>query len=198
MIQESSKAIVLKSVFFKDNQKIITLFSEKLGLISALIKGYSSPMKSSLSELFCEAEYIFSKGNSDLRKYQDASILDLHLPLRGKLSYLKSASCLAQSLLSTQLPEKPSPHLYALFSSFLKQIPFFTSQETLLCCFYLKFLRHEGLYHKECEMPGLSIEDQSLLGKIAYLQSFEELKKEEVPPFLFSYIESFFFENFRA
>ena len=95
------------------------------------------------------------------------------------------------------MPEKASPHLYALFTSFLKQIPHFTAQEQLLSCFYLKFLRHEGFYHKECEMPNLSLEEQGLLAKIAYLQSFEELKKEEISPFLFTYIEDFFFQSFK-
>ena len=198
MLHESSKSIVLRSLFFKDNQKMITLFSERFGLISLVMKGCSAPLKTSLSEPFCEAEFFFTKGSSDLRKYQDGAIIDLHLSLRNKLCYLKTASTMTKAFLSSQMPEKPSPHLYALFSSFLKQIPGFAFQETLLACFYLKFLRHEGLYHEKCKLPSLSLEDTKTLAKIAYLQSFEALKKEEIPLVLFTYVETFFFQNVKS
>jgi DNA repair protein RecO (recombination protein O) len=197
MSHESSKALVLRSLFFKDNQKILTLFSESFGLISLVMKGCSAPFKGSLSQPFCEAEFFFTKGSSDLRKYQDGSIIDLHLPLRNKLSYLKTASSMIKAVLTSQLPEKHSPHLYALISSFLKQVPLFSFQETLLACFYLKFLRHEGLYHKDCTLPSISLEEQQILAKLAYLQSFDELKKEEIPPFLFTYVETFFFDQIK-
>jgi DNA repair protein RecO (recombination protein O) len=198
MSHESSKALVLRSLFFKDNQKILTLFSERFGLISLVMKGCSAPLKGSLSEPFCEAEFFFTKGSSDLRKYHDGSIIDLHLPLRNKLSYLKTASAMTKAVLTSQLPEKHSPHLYALLSSFLKQVPHFPFQETLLACFYLKFLRHEGLYHKECTLPSISLEEQQTLAKLAYLQSFDELKKEEVSLFLFTYVETFFSDQLKS
>lgn len=195
MIQESSKAIVLRSLFFKDNQKIVTLFSERFGIISLLMKGVSHPPKNSLSEPFCEAEYFFSKGTSDLRKYQDASILDLHLHLRSRLPYLKTASSMVKALLSTQLPEKASPALYLVFASFLKQIPLFPCQEPLLSCFYLKFLKHEGLYHESEPLPGANKEENALLSKLVCLQSFEALRREKIPLSLASRVESFFLQR---
>ena len=197
MQHEFSKAIVLRSLFLKDKQKMLSLFSERFGLISLVIKGCSSPIKGTLSEPFCEAEFFFTKGNSDIRKYQYGSIIDLHLSLRNKLIYLKTASSMTNAFLTFQLPEKASPHLYALLTSFLKQIPQFLFQDTLLACFYLKFLRHEGLYHKECELASLSLSSQKNLAKIAYLQSFDELKKEEISPSLFRYVETLFFKTLK-
>jgi DNA repair protein RecO len=197
MQHETSKSIVLRSVFLKDKQKILSLFTERFGLISLIIKGCSSPIKGSLSEPFCEAEFSFTKSTSDIRRYQDASIIDLHLGLRNKLSYLKTASSMGKAILTSQLPDKASPHLYALLSTFLKQIPLFLFQETLLTCFYLKFLRHEGFYHKESRLPKLSNQDHLILQNIAYLQSFDKLKREEVSSSLFNYVESFFFEHLR-
>ena len=197
MQHEISKSIVLRSAFLKDKQKILSLFSERFGLISLIIKGCSSPIKGSLSEPYCEAEFSFTKGSSDIRKYHDGSIIDLHLALRNKLSHLKTASAMGKAILTSQLPEKASPHLYALLSTFLKQVPLFLFQETLLTCFYLKFLRHEGLYHRECTLPNLSSEDHLVLSNIAYLQSFDKLKRKEVPPFLFSYVETLFFKHLK-
>lgn len=194
MQQEHSKAIVLRSIPFKDNQKILSLFSEHFGLISLLVKGISpkKPSTNSLCELFCEAEFIFSRGNSDLKKFQDGSLLNLHLPLRNKLSYLKTASSMTHALLKSQMPETPAPHLYALLSSFLKQIPSFESQETLLGCFYLKLLKHEGTYHKESFPTSIATKERELLSALSCIQSFKELKELSLSTSLFSHLESSF------
>lgn len=192
-----SKAIVLRSFFFKDKQKILTLFSERFGLISMVLKGVSSKKPSilSLSESFSEGEYVFSKDHSNLFKFQDGSLLNLHLPLRNKLCFLKTASCMSTALLKSQMPEKAAPLLYALFSSFLKQIPSFSSQETLLGCFYLKLLKHEGLYHSEYEEFPLNSEEQQMLLKITSLPNFLLLKELTLPSPLFLFIENLFFQK---
>ena len=147
----SSKAIVLRSAYLKEQQKILTLFSEQFGVISLVIQKRAKQAHC-LSEPFCEGEFFFWPGSSDLKKYHDGSILDLHLGLRNQLGYLKTASAMAKAISTSQMPEKASLPIYALFSSFLKQIPRFPLQETLLTCFYLKILRYEGLYHKDCEI----------------------------------------------
>lgn len=191
---QSSKAIVLRSLFLKDQQKILTLFSEQFGVISLALQKRTKQAQC-LSEPFCEGEFCFWQGSSDLKKYHDGSILDLHLGLRSQLSYLKSASAMAKAIYLSQMPEKASLPIYALFSAFLKQIPKFSNQETLLTCYYLKILRHEGLYHKDCEFLEISKQDKEVLDKIAYVQSFDALKKEDVPLHLFSYAENFLFSH---
>lgn len=188
----SSKAIVLRSLFLKEQQKILTLFSEQFGVIS-LVMPKRAKQAHCLSEPFCEGEFFFWPSSSDLKKYHDGSIVDLHLGLRNQLSYLKTASAMTKAISQSQIPEKASFPIYTLFSSFLKQIPRFSLQETLLTCFYLKILRHEGLYHKDCEFSEISKQDKDLLDKVAYLQNFDALKKENVSPLLFSYVENFFF-----
>jgi DNA repair protein RecO len=190
----SSKAIVLRSLALKEQQKILTLFSEQFGIISLVIKTRAK-QSHCLTEPFCEGEFFFWPGSTDLKKYHEGSILDLHLGLRNQLSYLKTASSMGKAILSSQIPEKASLPIYALFSSFLKQIPRFSSQETLLGCFYLKILRHEGLYHKDCEFSEISQEDKATLDKVAYLQNFDALKEEKVSDSLFSYIEKLFCQH---
>ncbi|MBX9923348.1 MAG: DNA repair protein RecO [Rhabdochlamydiaceae bacterium] len=190
----SSKAIVLRSAYLKEQQKILTLFSEQFGVISLVIQKRAKQAHC-LSEPFCEGEFFFWPGSSDLKKYHDGSILDLHLGLRNQLGYLKTASAMAKAISTSQMPEKASLPIYALFSSFLKQIPRFPLQETLLTCFYLKILRYEGLYHKDCEFSDISKQNKELLDKIAYAQNFDALKEDCIPPILFSYVEKFFFEH---
>ena len=190
-----SKGIVLRSSIFKDRQRILQLYTEKFGLVSAVIKGISSQKVASplFCDLFCEAEFVLVAGKSDLKKFQEASLLDLHLALRTNLSYLKTASSMTSAILRWQLPESASFDLYHLLSSFLKQIPLFSSQETLLGCFYLKLLKHEGLFHPECFPVGLK--EKERLFQLSSMQSFSELKKFSLINDIFSQIESVFLEE---
>ncbi len=194
---QSTKAIVIKATPFQDNQKILSIFSEELGLASIIIKGLSSKasQKISLSTPLCEAEFFFSKGRSDLLVFQEGSILNLHLPLRAKLSYLETAFSLCNILMPLQMPGKPSPHLYALLSSFLKQIPQFLCPKILISCFKLKILFHEGLYHPQEQEDTLSTLEKSTLEKIALSRNFSILKEIDLPEELFLKLENLFIER---
>lgn len=198
----SMKAIVLRSLLFKDNQKILTLFSDVSGVTSMILKGLTSKKSCTIafSQPFCEAEFLFSKGHSELLRFHEGSILDLHLSLRNSLSFLKTASSMINAIIRSQLPGKPSPELYALLSSFLKQVPLFVSQETLLGCFYLKILKHEGSYHplapEEENEPAFSeIEKQTLI-EMMTLHSFLKLgNQEKISLEFLGKIESLFFKR---
>ncbi len=198
----SVKAIVLRALPFKDNQKILTLFSDSLGVTSMILKGLTSKKNCTLtfSQPFCEAEFLFSKGNSELLKFQDGSILDLHLPLRSSLNFLKTASSMVNAILRSQLPGKPSPELYSLLSSFLKQVPLFSFQETLLSCFYLKVLKHEGSYHplapEEENEPSFSEIEKPALVELMTLHSFLKLRDMgKISTELAKKIEGLFFKR---
>jgi DNA repair protein RecO len=197
MQQDHSKAIVLRSFPFKDRQKIVTLFSEKFGIISLVVKGISckKPSTNALCEPFAESEFFFTKKSSTLFRYEEGHLIDLHLALRASLCFLKTASAMSQALLKSQMPEQAAPELYTLFSSFLKQIPSFSSQETLLGCFYLKLLKHEGLHHAKVNIPSLSPEEQMQLSNLTLAQSFLRLKEHPLTPSLFSELEHFFLQK---
>ncbi len=177
----TTRAIVLRSVPFKDNQKILTLFSKQLGILSMILKGLS-PKKSfllSFGEVFCEAEFTFTKKRSDLVIFTEGTILSLHLPLREALSHLQIATALTQAILRSQLPGKPDPELYALLSCFLKQIPLFSQPAPLLACFYLKFLMQEGIFDPKTDLTGtFSQEETHSLIEISLIQQFSMLKQK--------------------
>ncbi|MES2198563.1 MAG: DNA repair protein RecO [Chlamydiota bacterium] len=174
-------AIILRSIPFKDHQKIVTAFSKELGMISMIIKGLSSKklFKLPFCESFCEVELVLSKKNGDLYTFHEGSIIDLHLPLRDNLRHLYTASSMTRAILDSQLPEKPAPLLYSLFSICLHQIPTFLCQNTLLACFYLKILKHEGVFSLLSEDPetkALSEEERNNLTEISDTQNFSILK----------------------
>jgi DNA repair protein RecO (recombination protein O) len=146
MHEERTQGIVLRSLEYKDSQRIITAFTP-IGLISLVVKGITQRniQLLTLTGAFCEGEFLFKRGRSDLLSFLDGSVLDCHLFLRERLASLQTAGNLAQVILSSQLDGKSSFDLYQLFRFYLKQIPSFESPACLLSSFQLKLLAHEGL-----------------------------------------------------
>lgn len=184
MQHKTTSAIILRSIPFKDHQKIVTAFSKELGLISIIVKGLSSKkfFKLAFCESFCEAELVISKNRGDLFTLNDGSILDLHLPLRQELRYLYTASSMTKAILDSQLPEKPSSLLYTLLSMCLHQIPTFPCLNTLLACFYLKTLKNEGVFpffSEETLLKTLSDNEKKHFIDISNMQNFSILRTKE-------------------
>lgn len=146
MHEERTQGIVLRSLDYKDSQRIITIFTS-IGLIRLIVKRITSRNTHllNLTTPFCEGEFLFKRGRSDLLSFLDGSVLDSHLELRKRLSSLETAGSLAQMILSSQLDGKFSYDLYQLFRFYLKQIPSFESPTSLAASFQLKLLAHEGL-----------------------------------------------------
>src|SRR5579872_5211940 len=158
MTEEKTEGIVLRCMPFKENARILTLITLHSGLINIIVKKISrrTPHLLSLTTPFSQGEFFYTKRNSDLFQFQEGSLIEEHLFLRNKLSFLKTAGQMAQALLQGQLPGKPAPLLYALFSSYLKQIPSFDDPEILLGSFYLKILKYEGLIADTQPFPTFS------------------------------------------
>ncbi len=147
MNEEKTEGIVLRSLEYKDSQRIVSVFTPYAGMISVLIKGISSrnlPLLS-LCNPFSRVEFLIKRKNSELLTFVDGSLLDSNLPLRQAFSSLAIAGQMAQSILTSQLAGKSSADTYFLFRSYLKQIPTFQAPEILLASFQLKFLTAEGL-----------------------------------------------------
>ena len=147
MKEEKTEGIVLRTLEYKECQRIVTVFTPYAGMISVIVKGIS-PRKISLLSLcspFSEVEFLVKRGRSELLFFVDGSVLDAHLQLRLALPSLDSAGQMAQAILASQLSGKPAYEIYYLFRSYLKQIPTFESPTVLLASFQLKLLTLEGL-----------------------------------------------------
>ena len=153
-MEEKHEGLVLRSIDYKEREKIITLFTPTRGIISLFVKGISRKKNHllTLTSPFTQGEYHFRIGNSDLYSFQDGTPLNAHLFLREKLSYLTAATQFIQALLTTQLPGKPAPFLYQLVLFYLNALPKFTDPIALISSYLLKVLKHEGvlsLAHRE-------------------------------------------------
>lgn len=146
MQEERTQGVVLRSLEYRDRERIITVFTP-FGLLSLIVKaiGRRSSHLLTLTTLFCEAEFLFKKGRSDLYSFIDGGVIDAHLLLRAQLPFLQTAGALAKTILSSQLKGKASLTLYQLFRCYLKQIPSFATPTSLIASFQLKLLSHEGL-----------------------------------------------------
>ena len=173
---EKTEGIVLKSVVYQEDARILSLFTKDLGMISLMVKVVSprSLQKMAAASPFCQAEFVYLKGQSEMLHYRDSTLLEEHLFLRNSLSSLQTAGSLAVALLKSQMPGKSAPALYHLFNAYLKQIPAFTHPPVLISSFYLKVLSHEGVLHLQ-DLTA-TFQEQELLKEILLIRSFEKLK----------------------
>ena len=144
---EKTEGITLKSIEFREYQRIITVMTKDLGIISLIVSRLGSKnyrLINLTSPLTC-GEFVFKQRKSDLWRFLDGSILQTHAPIRQELSKLNAAQAMLKRILDTQLPHKPAPALYLLLKSFLGRLQTTPVPDVLLTAFILKLLRHEGL-----------------------------------------------------
>jgi DNA repair protein RecO (recombination protein O) len=200
MKEEKSEGIVLRSLDFKERQKIITVFTLESGVISLIFKSAAGSFVP-LTTPFCHAEFIYTKGRGDLFRFQDGSLIDPHLKLRQGLRHLNAAGELTNLIYTSQLPGAPSPVLYSLFLSFFKQIPSFEDPTALILSFRLKMLKVEGRLaltshcshcskaalilqkgeslcpaHAPSHLHRFSPDHWEILHKLAHARNFDELR----------------------
>ncbi len=156
----NQEGIVLRTMEYKERERILHLYTPHSGLISLIVKRLSRKQGHllALSTPFCHGDYHYTIGRSSLYRFTDGSVIQTHCHLRDDLSYLETAGAIAHALLVSQLPGKPAPALFQLALTYLKQIPLAQNQQALKASFLLKLLKHEGLlstwpHCSQCERP---------------------------------------------
>lgn len=198
-----SEGIALKSVDFRENKRIVTIFTADHGLITVFMASIKTPQRLNLSSPLTRADWQLKPGRNDLWKFLDASILDLHMPIRQDLNRLQTARYLLSQILETQMPHKPAPALYALLRAFLNRLKTTPNPSALRLAFHLKLLLHEGLlsldpscatchanpanhfqtglfYCPSCKPPrsaGLTSDQHEILHNLAITRSFQDLEQ---------------------
>jgi len=172
-MEERIAGIVLKASSYLENRRIATLFSKEKGVISVLIPRADRRLE--LASPFCEGEFVIKPGRADLFRLYDGSVLDPHFFLRSSLTDLRIAGELARAILKSQLPGKPAPKLYTLFSLSLKKIP--ESGPSIVPLFFLKLALHEGCISQGSRdsFPVAVTEDEwTVLKRIMSCRSFRD------------------------
>lgn len=222
LLNEKDEGIVLKSIDYKDQQKIITLFTQSRGLVSLIVKGINRKKTHllTLTSPLTQAEYHFSIRRSDLYTFQDGSPLNTHHQLRENLDHLQTAVSFAEALLSSQFPGKPAPALYQLLLVYLKHLPSFSDPSPLKASFLLKLMKHDGhlsitTHCSHCDAPPthfsmgeslcrthapayatrLTEEQWAILSGLSEARSIPQIQGIKLEPELIGKIEKFFREK---
>src|SRR3990167_10642545 len=101
MTLEKTTAITLKTIPYKENSKILKLFSKDHGIISVIINNLSSKKNNffKLASVFTISEIDLKKSSSEIFNVKDCDILDENLFLRSNLQYIKTASYMINAIL---------------------------------------------------------------------------------------------------
>lgn len=146
-IQE--EALVLKNAPFEEGAFLIDLFCEHTGLVKLFVKG-ARPALEPFTKIAC----VLQKGRGELYYLKEFSVLE-RLPKERTPAILEVSYRLYEALLGASRDEK----LYALYKAFLENLHLAHKPRNLLASFYLKILRHEGLFTSERESDACVFAD---------------------------------------
>ena len=113
-------AIVIKSTKIKERDRLLTLFSPSLGIISAVSYGVRKSIRSIRAPLYTEGTFSLEKGRSGMT-LKDIDVISTHDRLLEDLD-LSQAAMLFSDLILTSRSEEPE--LYSLYSSALDALEY--------------------------------------------------------------------------
>jgi DNA repair protein RecO (recombination protein O) len=164
---QEREGIVLKTVPYQDNKRIISVFTD-VGILQLIVTLSSSNTHLlSLTTPLSHALFLYQERPSQLHLFKEGSLLSSHLAYQTSYEHLETAMILIQTILSSQFPGKSAPLLYQLLHIYLKNLPHATQPKVLASSFMLKTLRHEGLLaiHLLCghcqKMPSQALKEGS-------------------------------------
>jgi DNA repair protein RecO (recombination protein O) len=191
MMEERAEGIVLRSLDYKERERIITVLTKEMGIISLIAKRMTQGRSHlvALTTPFTHAEFLFRKGRSELMPLIDGTLLSEHRELRSSYASLQSAGQLLQMILLSQFPGKPAPALYALLLAYLGHLPTSKNRAGLASSFFLKLLKHEGLF--PIENPGFSPTEWETVQILVATTSFAKLRELPVAEPLCAKIQKF-------
>jgi len=184
------KAIVLREAQFRENDKMLTCFSDKFGKISVSVRG-AKKMGSkftAVAQLFCYSDMELYCGKGGIYTLKDAQLIESFYGLRDDLDRLTVAGKilkLAARVTQEQLEDEESLRLLLNSLFFLSRGGI--SEELIYCIYRMRLVAIQGYYPESafkfagteqaavhiCEAPmeklfGFSVSDEVLgeLGRV--------------------------------
>lgn len=145
-----TKGIVLRRTNLGEADRILTILTEKYGLIRAVAKGVRKTLSHLAGHLepFCVADFLIAEGRN-LDIIAGADVKKCHLTLRGNLESTQTAFYLAE-IIDRMLPEREKhPEIFELLDETLEHLNS-APGKLLISYFELNFLASIG-YHPELE-----------------------------------------------
>lgn len=165
MRQTANTAIVLRYANYRDNDRMLTLFSPTRGRMEALSRGCRRPRSPllSASELFALGEFdLYEKGNH--LTVVSAVLTETFYPLRRDFDRLACGAYLLEMAEAAIQPGVPDQELFMLLLHTLSRLTFSEQEwQPLLSGFLLHYAACEGFRPQltHCVHCGRMMEEQS-------------------------------------
>ena len=165
-MENKVNAIVVRCVDYKDNDKMLTLYSLEKGLIGAGIKGVkkATAKLAFAAQPFCFAEYVLSV-NGDRNTVVGATEIESFYKLRLNLHTYYCASTICEFVLKCAQENFADEKLFVLTVNAIKQLNFGEKNaKRILCEFLFKALEllGYGIDCRGCAVCGKSCKEGEL------------------------------------
>lgn len=141
------EAIVLKAFRFGDYDAIVWLFTAHAGMIKLLVKGgYRKNQVPAVLDPMTQIEVVYREKRGELFAFIEAKVLSNFYSIRRSWDHLLTAGKILLFIQETQDFYKPSYPLYQLLIVYLNYLGTTDNVKSVLCSFYFKVLRYEGLF----------------------------------------------------
>jgi len=122
---QKCEAIVLRSLDYRDESKIVTLYTKQFGILSAIAKGVRKPgskMSSVFEPTYCIEAILYRKTTRDLQFISDATIRESFPEISQSLERLKYVMQVLEIVRLCITESDPQIKIYYLLKDFLKSI----------------------------------------------------------------------------
>ncbi|MCL2545176.1 MAG: DNA repair protein RecO [Clostridia bacterium] len=161
----ATQAIVLRRVNYRDNDRMLTLFSPTLGRVDAVARGCRKTTSAlcGATELFCAGEYQFHQGR-DRYTLTGCAIQESFYPLREEYDRLVYGAYLLALCEASVQPGEEHPELYASLLGALARLAYGETQRpaaALTVVFLLQFAESLGYRPRldACAHCGIAVPD---------------------------------------
>ncbi len=154
-------AIVIKSSKIREQDRLLTLFSPSMGIVSAVSYGARKSIRTVKAPLYTEGTFSLEKGRRGMT-LKDIDVISTHEAVLEDLDLSQSAMLFSDLVLTGRSAE---PELYALYSSALDALEY-ENFEKVVVEFIVHFLSLEGLSgdYTSCPVCGRAYQEGEILG----------------------------------
>ncbi len=138
-------AVVTRAIEYKENDKILTLYSYEKGKITAGIKGVkkSGAKLKFASEPFCFAEFILAN-KGDRNTVINATFIDSFYNLRTDLLKYYVSNVISETINLIVEQEISDANLFNLVINTIKHVCYGKNEKAILCKYLYEFLKYNG------------------------------------------------------
>ncbi len=163
-MEEKYNAICIRTVSYKDNDKMLTLFTLENGIVDCILRGVKKPdaKLKFAAEVFCFAEYVIAE-KSGRRTVTEANQIDDFYDLRLDIDKYYAAAAIIEYVRFFCQKEENNYELFLNVVNAFKAIEAgCVSPETVLVKFYMEGLKEAGygITFDNCQTCGKEITDR--------------------------------------